>query len=116
MHTYKHYLYKAALDRPALEARWLHLTRELLPALVAERAWPVNADHCFQRILLDHATGGCWYDRITGRPAYRHLDADRLAAAVALGEDVAAGRADLHALNAQSLRWRGKDSAPPPRR
>lgn len=91
-----------------LETRWLTLTRETLPALAAARGWPVRADHCFQRILLDHAVGGCWYDHVAGRPAYRHLDADRLAAALALGEAVAAGGADLHALNAQSLRWRGK--------
>ena len=52
--------------------------------------------------------GGRWYDRVRGRPAYRHLDAERLAAAVALGEAVVAGTADLRALNAQSLAWRGK--------
>lgn len=92
----------------ALQARWLHLTRMTLPALARTRDWPVRNDHCFQRILLDHAVGGCWYDHIPERPAYRHLDAERLAAAVALGEAVVAGRADLHALNAQSLRWRGK--------
>ncbi|WP_093333075.1 GCN5-related N-acetyltransferase [Sphingomonas rubra] len=95
-------------DRTALEAAWLHLTRVELPALAAEREWPVRADHCFQRILLDHAVNGRWYDHIADRPAYRHLDAVRLAAAIALGRDVIAGRADLAALNRQSLRWRGK--------
>lgn len=96
------------MERADLEARWLRLTREVLPGLAGSRGWPVRFDHCFQRILLDHAVGGRWYDRVAGRPAYRHLDAERLAAAVALGEAVAAGAADLHALNAQSLRWRGK--------
>lgn len=80
----------------------------MLPALAPERGWPVSADHCFQRILLDHGVGGCWYDHVAGRPAYRHVDAAQLAAAVALGEAVAAGEADLAALNAQSLFWRGK--------
>jgi hypothetical protein len=96
------------MDRAGLEERWLRLTREVLPGLAAGRGWPVRLDHCFQRILLDHAVGGRWYDRVAGRPAYRHLDLERLATAVALGEAVAAGTADLPALNAQSLRWRGK--------
>ena len=96
------------MDRPALEARWLDLTRRELPALAATRGWPVSADHCFQRILLDHAVGGRWYDHVAGRPAYRHVALDRLAGAVALGDAVVADDADLHALNAQSLRWRGK--------
>ena len=95
-------------DRVALEATWLRLTRVELPALAGSRRWPVSADHCFQRILLDHAVGGRWYDHVTGRPAYRHLPDDALTRAVALGRAAAAGEADLHALNAQSLAWRGK--------
>jgi hypothetical protein len=96
------------MNRPALEADWLALTRETLPTLARERDWPVSADRCFQRILLDHAVGGCWYDHIGGRPAYRYLDDERLAVALALGRAVAAGTADLDALNRQSLAWRGK--------
>lgn len=98
-------------DRAGLEARWLHLTRRTLPGLARERGWPVHADHCFQRILLDNALGGRWYDRVAGRPAYRHLDDDALARAVGLAEACAAGKADLTALNRRSLAWRGK--APP---
>lgn len=94
--------------RAELEARWLTLTRETLPGLAAERGWPVRADHCFQRILLDNACGGRWYDHVAGRPAYRHADDAVLARAVALGEAAVAGEADLHALNRASLAWRGK--------
>ena len=94
------------MTRPALETRWLDLTRRELPALASARGWPVGADHCFQRILLDAATGGVWYDAIAGRPAYRAARDDQLAAAVALAEAVVAGTADLADLNAQSLRWR----------
>lgn len=96
------------MERVALERRWLVLTRETLPALAAARGWPVRADHCFQRILLDHAVGGRWYDHVAGRPAYRHIGADALARAVALGEAVAVGGADLPALNDRSLAWRGR--------
>ena len=93
-------------DRMNLEQDWLQLTRETLPSLAASRSWPVREDHCFQRILLDAVCGGVWYDHVNGRPAYRRIDAERLAAAVALGERVAKGEEDLHALNAQSLSWR----------
>lgn len=95
-------------DRAALEARWLRLTRVDLPALADVRGWPVRLDHCFQRILLDAACGGRWYDHIARRPAYAHAPDAVLARAVALGQAVAAGSADLRALNAQSLGWRGK--------
>lgn len=97
------------MTRAALEAAWLALTREELPALAAERRWPVRADHCFQRILLDHAIGGCWYHAIIARPAYRHADDAVLERALALGRAVVAGAADLEALNAESLAWRGKE-------
>lgn len=95
-------------DRLALERRWLRLTREILPAQAGQRGWPIRADHCFMRVLLDHAHGGRWTDHIAARPAYAHAGDAALARAVALGEAVAAGRVDLAALNRQSLAWRGK--------
>lgn len=99
------------MDRAALTDRWFALTREVLPSLSDARRWPVRYDHCFQRILLDNAVGGLWRDHIAA-PAWRNASNDQLAAAVALGEAAAAGRADLNALDARSLAWRGK----PPRR
>ena len=83
-----------------------------MPALAGPRGWPVSADHCFQRILLDHAVGGRWYDHVAGRPAYAYIAVDALARAVAMAEAVVAGEADLQRLNRQSLRWRsGKTRA-----
>lgn len=96
------------LTRAALEAEWIRLTRAVLPGLAAARGWPVRADHCFQRILLDDAFGGVWYDHVPRRPAYRHLPDDRLAHAVATARAAAAGQADLRAMNDRSLAWRGK--------
>ncbi len=101
-------------DRAGLEARWLDLTRRELPGLAQSRGWPVRADHCFQRILLDHAFGGVWYEHVAGRPAYAHADAIALSHAVALGEAAVAGDADMAELNRRSLGWRGK--APSQRR
>ncbi|MBJ6121346.1 GCN5-related N-acetyltransferase [Sphingomonas mollis] len=94
--------------RAALEAEWLHLTRVELPALAVTRRWPVRADHCFQRILLDNACGGCWYDHIVRRPAYAHAPADMLAHAITIGRAAIAGQADMDDLNRRSLAWRGK--------
>lgn len=88
--------------RAALERRWLALTNRDLPA-AARADWPVHRNHCFQRILLDAATGGVWYDAIPGRPAYAHAPNDVLDRAIATGEAVLAGAADLAALNRQSL-------------
>lgn len=93
--------------RAALSARWLDLTNRTLPA-AAMPDWPVHLNHCFQRILLDNATGGVWYDAIAGRPAYAHASAAVLARAIALGEGVLTGEADLVELNARSLAWRGR--------
>ncbi|HEV2567333.1 GCN5-related N-acetyltransferase [Sphingomonas sp.] len=94
------------MDRAALEARWLELTRTRLPALARQRCWPVDQDHCFQRILLDNACGGVWYDFLPKRPAYAHADSALLARAVQLGEACADGSEDLHQLNRRSLDWR----------
>ncbi len=96
------------IDRTTLERDWLTLTRAMLPTLARAHGWPVSADHCFQRILLDHACGGRWYDHIAGRPAYAHAPVDTLARAIAIGQAAIRGDADMTALNRQSLDWRGK--------
>ena len=94
-------------------ARWLRLTRHELPGRAAAEDWPLRADHCFQRVLLDAVCEGRWYDAVVGRPAYLHLDETRLSRAVALAERLATeeGAGELlERLDAQSLRWRGKAS------
>jgi hypothetical protein len=91
-----------------MEQQWLDLTRTRLPKRAIEAQWPLRLDHCFQRILLDDACGGCWYAHIVGRPAYAKAPDAVLARAITTGEALLAGTADLIALNAQSLAWRGK--------
>ena len=95
------------MNRTDLEARWLALTREDMPAAADARDWPVRFDHCFQRILLDHAVEGPWRETIPA-PAYRNATDAQLKAAVELGEEALSGEADLAALNRRSLAWRGK--------
>ena len=89
--------------------RYLHLTQTVMPALAQTRSniWPVQNDHCFQRIVLDAVCGGVWYDHVS-RPAYRHLSLEQAQRAVQICEDIIAGRSDLADLNQKSLSWRGK--------
>lgn len=86
-------------------ARWLDLTRRVLPGMARAEGWPIRLDHCFMRVCLDHAIGQPWHQRVR-RPAIRHLDDDGLRRAVAVAERVAADPAALPDLNAQSLAWR----------
>ena len=85
------------------------MTKETMPQLACttHKNWPVHNDHCFQRIVLDTVCEGVWYDHLQ-RPAYKHLSREQALQAVDLCNDILAGKADLVALNTQSLIWRGK--------
>ena len=92
-----------------LVSRYSVMTKETMPQLACttHKKWPVRNDHCFQRIVLDTVCGGVWYDQLP-RPAYKHLSREQALQAVDLCDDIIAGKADLVALNTQSLIWRGK--------
>ena len=91
---------------PDALARYLELTRATLPEQARAEGWVVRDDHCFQRIVLDHVAGGCWYDAIE-RPAYRHLTAEQAERAAGLAERIAAeGDPLLRELNERSKGWR----------
>jgi proline racemase len=97
--------------RARLEGRYRDLVLRRLPELARDQRWVVTADHCFGRIVLDHAVGGCWYDVLDRRrsPAFAQLDDERLAVAVGLAERIATeGDTLLRELDRQSLAWRGK--------
>lgn len=99
------------MTRGELHARYRQLVDDELPRRARAGRWVVTADHCFGRILLDHAVGGCWYDVLDRRrsPAAAQLDDGRPATAVALAERVLAeGDPLLRELDAQSLAWRRK--------
>ncbi|HEX8519401.1 MAG TPA: hypothetical protein VF667_07395 [Pseudonocardia sp.] len=106
---------RAAPDRAGLLRRYRELVLDELPRRARAGRWVVVNDHCFGRIVLDHAVGGRWYDVLDRRrsPAFAQLDDERLAAAVALAERIAAeGDPLLRGLDAQSLAWRGKPAKP----
>ncbi|MEO0620434.1 MAG: hypothetical protein AAFZ01_14285 [Pseudomonadota bacterium] len=90
-----------------LRDRWRRLFERELPRAAADRDWPVSADHCFARILLDNACGCPWRE-IIRPPAWRNAQPHILLTAIVTGERVLTGDADLDALNDQSLRMRGK--------
>ncbi len=103
------------MTREQLLRRYRDLVLDELPRRARAGGWVVTADHCFGRIVLDHAVGGRWYDVLDRRrsPAFAQLDDARLARAVGLAERVLAeGDPLLRELDAQSLAWRGK----PPKR
>jgi len=98
-------------ERELLLSRYRTLVLAELPQRALREGWVVTADHCFGRIVLDHAVGRCWYDVLDRRrsPAFAQLADDELRAAVALAERmVAEGDPLVRELDAQSLAWRGK--------
>lgn len=92
--------------------RYLRLTKDTLPEMArgSHLDWPVKADHCFQRIVLDNLFGGAWYEYLNA-PAYKHMNSEQAKAAVALCEAIVIGECNLNELNANSLRWRNKQTS-----
>ena len=78
----------------------MYLSKEVFPTIARsyQRNWPVSADHCFQRIVLDHVFGGVWHEYLD-RPAYKNLTEDQAQRAVKLFEDIVHGHLDLWKLN-----------------
>ena len=93
-------------DCDGLRQEWRDLVERRLPE-AWQPGWPVRFDHCFARILLDTSFGEPWREAVPP-PAWRNTPETVLRRAVATGEAVLADEADLHALNRESLRLRGK--------
>lgn len=96
-----------------LRYRYLTLTNRSLPPMALQRRFPVRANHCFQRIVLDNLFGQCWYAVLqrSKEPAYKQLTKAPLEAAIAIAEAIIAQpNAYIQQLNQNSLGWRGKAS------
>ena len=98
-------LFAEADGRAALLARWLELTRTVLPAMAAGQGWPIHLDHCFMRVCLDAALGAPWSATVKP-PALRHMTDAQLAAAVTIAEEMAVEPHRLGALNSASIEGR----------
>jgi len=94
-------------DTSTLQAEYRRLTERRLPAR-ADDEWPVQADHCFQRIVLDALFEDEWYDHVADRPAHAALTADQLRAAIAIAESMLEDPERVAELNERSLRYRGE--------
>lgn len=99
-----------------LREQWNELYRKRLPALAkakdpVQTKWPVVLDHCFARIVLDNAVGvdRPWAE-VVKAPATKSMSEAQLRAAIALGEKLANGEADLVELDERSLMLRRKKS------
>jgi hypothetical protein len=95
----------STIERDALAARWLELTREVMPGMAAAQRWPVHLDHCFMRICLDAALGAPW-TRTCRPPAIRTMTDMQLRTAIEVAESLVAEPARLFILNARSLAGR----------
>ena len=101
------------VDLSALRAEYHHKVSDALPAQArASGDWPIHADHCFARVVLDNLFQDVWYDHVNGRPAYKHLSRDKLEAAVAIADRMLAGGKPVVAdLNKNSLQWRNEQQS-----
>merc|ERR1740130_665640 len=100
-------------SRQALSEEYMQLTKVELPRLAASvKGFPIRFDHCFQRVALDHAFSGCWYDHLDRKkgPAIKQISTPALTRAVAVCHRmVSEGPGTVRQFDAMSLRWRGKE-------
>jgi len=98
-------------DLSALRREYRRLVDTALPRAAEEgEEWPVCRDHCFARIVLDDVFEGVWYDHVGGRPAYEHLSASELRAAIATAERLLEDGPSLaRELNRNSSKRRRRD-------
>lgn len=94
-----------------LRQRYLELTNEILPKLSQHRHFPVQENHCFQRILLDNLFQCCWYEVLDCKrgSAYQQLTEAQLEQAIALAETILTQPDEyVKQLDRNSLNWRKK--------
>ncbi len=92
-----------------LREDYKRLTNYILPDMAEAHTWPVRFNHCFQRILLDHIFGGCWYhflDKKNSLPAYKQLNEIQLRKILDTGQLILSDPSLLVTLNKESLGYR----------
>ncbi|OUX89887.1 hypothetical protein [Alteromonas sp.] len=100
-------------ERAMAIASYLEFTKILLPTMAKAanklNTWPIQNDHCFQRVVLDTICQAPWYDVIPS-PAYKNLSLEQARAAKALCEKIANNQVCLTTLNNKSKAWRNKQA------
>ena len=101
-------------SRIELEVHYKRLFNVDLPAIGRREKWPVWLNHCLLRVALDNYCGKCWYDVWNQRKgALKSMTSDDIHGVIMIGERMRKdGRQLVQALNANSLRWRGKKGPP----
>lgn len=96
------------VDLSRLRAEYNRKVHHALPAAArAHGDWPIQADHCFARVVLDNLFRDVWYDHVAGCPAYKHLSEAELQAAIDIADRMLTeGKPVVTDLNENSLRWR----------
>lgn len=96
------------VDISRLRAEYDRMVHHALPAQAEDSGdWPIQADHCFARVVLDTLFQDVWYDHVSGRPAYKHLSRDELERAIAIANRMrTGGKPVVTSLNEDSLTWR----------
>lgn len=94
----------------ALRAEYERKVTEELPERARRNGdWPIRADHCFGRVVLDALFEDEWYEHVDGSPAYEQLSAEQLREAIRIADRlIDDGRPAVEELNRRSLRWRGE--------
>lgn len=95
-------------DISALRERYRRVVETELPQEARRQgSWPIQADHCFARVVLDNLYQDRWDAHIEDRPAYKQLSAADLRDAISIGERMLETGAPLvEEFNQRSLEWR----------
>ncbi|MBB6646282.1 hypothetical protein [Halobellus ruber] len=97
-------------DISGLRAEYERKVHGALPAQArAGGDWPIRADRCFARVVLDTLFQDVWYEHVAGRPAYEHLSVEELTAAIEIADRMLeGGRPVVAELDRQSLARRNE--------
>lgn len=112
---------------PSTIAEWKQLYGATLPTAARERSypgadspatrWPVQLDHCFARIILDHVVGKSYeglkadgkpWTQVIKSPAIKSMTEEQARECIRVGQAVLDGDMDLNQMDAKSLEVRGK--------
>lgn len=92
--------------------KWRLLTNKILPNDAKKnKKFPIRFNHCFQRVALDNAFGGCWYNYLDKKKgtAISQISEVKLNEAIEFAMQMHKGGADtVIKLNKISLKYRNK--------
>ncbi len=97
--------------RKILIQHYFELTNNTLPQIGENENWPVQSNHCFQRIILDRLFKKAWFYCLPSskKPAYQQLSNTQLGYAITLARKIISeGKNLVDQWNFESLNYRNK--------